>query len=772
MLACGVAVVVLTEALSLFTAISARNIAGLWCLLGCGALVMVVRWCRRPHVSIAGPALSGAERLMLATIVLIGAVTFITALLTPPSHVDSMVYRLPRMLYWAQHGSVEHYRTNVIAQLFMSPWVEFCFLHLYLLSGGDWYVGLVQWVCMAGSLVGVAQIAAYLGAPRKVQIFAALICATIPMGILQAHTTQVEYAVGFWLSVYVVFFLAWRQRATWPDALAAGAALGLAMLSKPTGYFFGFSFVLWTACAGLAQRRTKVLAQLVAMAAIALLINSGHFARNLQLFGDPLGARQLPSNRNTLFGVRALVSVMARNAAQQFVLPVAGWNRLLTSAVRAGHALAGVDADDRGTTVGGYRFGVGYRLHEDGVASPLHALLGAGTLLALGAVRRLRRQRTLVLYGLACLGASAVYCVFMKWEPYNARYHLPLLVLWSPLIAVTAATLLSRAMNNLLAILFVAQAIPALVVEPAHLWLGKRNVFAVARIDAGFRTSPWNRLACMEITEALRYAPIAWLGMLMSEVDCEYPFLRAVQARMPRPVRFVQVNVRNASRTIPSAMATPEYVMAWSGGAAPCRTIDGTTYVLAYAVGAKAVYERAGLGDVLSNALARAAVVQNGDFARGLAGWTIGPSGSTALVLGATAARDYVTAVQLTPGMTAEQAVAVRSGVVYKLSAAVRAPASGGHGMADYFGEHVLRWLDGATGTTFGALVSVQLPDGQRQMLHWPQTYGQWWRRELVFTNVLTGRADVMLSLPAQSRAPAGEFTQVQLRREPCGGAE
>jgi len=84
-----------------------------------------------------------------------------------------------------------------VRQLFNPPWAEFAMLHLALLGGDERWANGVQWFSMLGSLAGVSLIAKHLGAAARGQLFSALFCATIPMGILQAAGTQNDYVTAF-----------------------------------------------------------------------------------------------------------------------------------------------------------------------------------------------------------------------------------------------------------------------------------------------------------------------------------------------------------------------------------------------------------------------------------------------------------------------------------------------------------------------------------------------------------------------------------------------
>ena len=176
-----------------------------------------------------------------AAIAAIALIVLATALLSPPNTFDSLTYHMPRVMHWIAQQSVRHFPTAIDRQLWSPPWSEFVIAQFQILSGGDRFAGVVQFGSMLVGLVAVSLIAGQLGAPRRIQLLAALVAATIPMGILQASSTQTDWNVACWIACFPLAVLDLRGDAAHENRLSivsAGTALGLALLTKGTAILF------------------------------------------------------------------------------------------------------------------------------------------------------------------------------------------------------------------------------------------------------------------------------------------------------------------------------------------------------------------------------------------------------------------------------------------------------------------------------------------------------------------------------------------------------
>lgn len=441
----GVALTAMTELLSLAGMLSLWPLTGAWALL---IVVVAVACLVRRRRAAAGPRdepspWTRREVLALSCVVVIAAGTGLTALLAPPNTWDSMTYHMSRAAHWAQNRSVAHYPTHVTRQICYPPGAEYILTHLLILSGGDRLVNLVQWLAMLGSLVGVSLIAGHLGEGRPGRVFATVIAATIPMGILQASSTQNDYVLAFWIVCSVQFVLdATRAGGSRADVLLLGGSVGLAVLTKGTAYLFLPPFAVWFLLAGVRRMRWNVFGAALAVCVIAGTVNFGYWMRGYRLYGTPIPEGQQryeagntpPPVASGVYSASTLLSNVVRNTSLHL-----GTNhrasRWVENGARRALTAAGLDPDDPRTTFDDTRFRVPFELfHEDTAGNLAHLLLFAFACIGLLMWKGPGRGRA-ILYALAVIGAFLLFCFLLRWSPWHSRLHLCLFVLSAPLVA-------------------------------------------------------------------------------------------------------------------------------------------------------------------------------------------------------------------------------------------------------------------------------------------------------------------------------------------------
>jgi hypothetical protein len=425
---CGCYLAAVTESLSLAHAITPLAVLAAWTAPACACLIWILIHGREMRdvflrVRLRSTALlkrlDRVEWICLIGIAAAVAATGLTALLSPPNTGDAMDYHMPRVSEWILRRSVGLFPTHYLAQ------------HFYLLAGDDRFSNLVQWFNYGGSILAVSLVAKLLGGNQRSQVVSALLCATLPQGVLAASGAKNDWTATFWLVVSCVFLLRWcrAEEPRWRDALLAGLALGLAVLTKGTTYLFA-PFIL-LGCLGSIQRRPMLRRawQLAFLPLLVVLLNAPQYARNYELSGSPIGFSSPNGDayevwRCTSYTPQRIAANVIRNAALHLGTRSNRVNGTITNVLAAGIRMLGVDPNDPATTWSNSPFRVNaYSVDEFFAGNPLHLLLiVCATAWILWRWRHFSRAQ--VCFMLGVIGAYVLFCAMIPFSRWAARLHL------------------------------------------------------------------------------------------------------------------------------------------------------------------------------------------------------------------------------------------------------------------------------------------------------------------------------------------------------------
>lgn len=355
--------------------------------------------------------------------------TFIQGLFSAPNTTDSMVYHLPRVMYWVQDHTL--FQDSIRNEHdFMAPFAEYLILHLYLLSNGDRMLFFSQWLAFVFTILLSFLIARRLGATNQVSKVIVLFVATLPIGVLQATSTQTDMITTIMFLLAFYYALVVSKSPNLVNSILFGFSVGLGMLTKATFVIYIIiPFVL------LAYLTFKEWRKYLLLMAISLLIVSvvqiRFLQQNIRLYGNITGQQSIYKGgyTNEQINIAVVTSNSIRNTLLH--LPIPFISQKAQEAVVRLHSLIGLDINDPKTTYYDTKFTVLPIIYpqEDIVSNPLHMLIiiFAGILLIYKKFRMLLKVNIILLYVLV-VGSFVVFSIILKWQPFHSRLQIPFFI--------------------------------------------------------------------------------------------------------------------------------------------------------------------------------------------------------------------------------------------------------------------------------------------------------------------------------------------------------
>ena len=568
------------ELLSLDRRFAAGPVLAWWLIAVLGLLAWV--W-RRPPDREALRVRVPRDRLV-RVLVTIGAmlllVTGLVAVLTPPNTWDCISYHLPRQMYWIQNQSVAHYPAVDLRQLEMPPLAEFVGAQLMLLSGSDHQANLVQWFSYAIGALAASAVARDLGAGARGQALAGFLTLVNPAAATQAENAKNDLVVALWaLSLAWIAARIWvSKRCGLKEAAFVGAALGLLLLTKGTGFLAALPLCAVVGAGAIRARGIRSVRWGLAMILVAAALNGPHWVRNQHAFGSPLAlpvARGGHDLANTKHSPAALASNVIRNVTLHTNTPWRGINAWEERVVMRAHRRLGLTTNDPATTMSGSPwFVVDTTWYRDGSnGSPLHLLLVfvVGGSLILGA-RRLVARPAWPLY-FAPFVALIAFCWLLKWQPWHARLQIPLLALVAPLAGAVLDTRW-RAIIGCVA-LGLLQTVPALLHNEAKPLVGPESIVGQSRHEILFRTQADVSESSVAAVKLLADLHPRIVAIGIPGYRCEYNMMRLVLDKL-RPAPALHALRPNFPPGVPQPTAMPDAALVLSNRAAVPLQVAGT----------------------------------------------------------------------------------------------------------------------------------------------------------------------------------------------------
>ena len=430
----------ITEILSLGNLITRQGILVAWLILtGLSVIWMLFKFKGKQKSKQLGVVLewirqiSWIERLIILSIGFILIVTLIIAIKAPPNNYDSMTYHMARVVHWIQNKSVKFYPTSIPRQNYSMPLAEYMILHLQLLSQSDQYANLVQWSGFGVAILAAAEVAKQIHVSRSGQLIAAFFTATLPVAILQSTSTQNDLITGLFCMMFAIYLFKTTNSLKLNDALYAGLSLGLAILTKGTAYLY--CGVIGLVIGGYSifsigpSLRLKLMRIFGLIIIFAIILNSGIYYRNIDLYSHPLSTATSRIT-NDKISIKVIYANLVRNGTMQLAVPVPRVNEILTSKVITHLGDAASDPD---SSFPGSIFQIQYLINEDEAGNLLHFILLLVVILMIPWIKTANKE-PLYLYAGVVIFSAVIFSLFIKWQPWGNRLLLPIFFLGAPVV--------------------------------------------------------------------------------------------------------------------------------------------------------------------------------------------------------------------------------------------------------------------------------------------------------------------------------------------------
>ncbi len=158
-------------------------------------------------------------------------------------------------------------------------------------------------------------------------------------------------------------------------------------------------------------------------------------------------------------------------------------------------------------------------------------------------------------YSVSVTGAFLLFCLYLRWQPWHSRLHLPFFVLWSPFIGVVLSNIPKHKIINSVFVFIIFASLSYVFFSNARPLLRGKNIFNTTRIDQYFKTRPEIKETYMRMSKAVNDSGCSNVGLSLGVDDWEYPFWVLLQ-RHNRNFRIEHVNVDNVSQ---KKAATPAF---------------------------------------------------------------------------------------------------------------------------------------------------------------------------------------------------------------------
>ena len=347
-------------------------------------------------------------------------------LIVPPNNFDAHSYHLSRIIQWLGNGNVDHFPTRHIQQLYHNIFGEYLVMHTFLLSGADRYSGFVQFLASLGSILAITLLAKRLGASRRAQILCGTLLMTLPIGILESTTVQVDYVACFFFISFVYFGYEAIEAPRRGTLIAMAASLAFGAFSKYTILMYALPFSIYFGINFFQKRGLWSTLKIVGLfISVIALVFTPFMTRNYDFFGNvlsPVEGYGLEVEKLSVedFSLLATTSGIIKNVSLHVGLPFNNYNTFLERLITTVHGIIGFNVNDQ--RYGMDIFTVRFDVHEDMVPNNIHLIVLASSFLALFFVKK---RFPLKWLAFCAFVGFVIFCTMMVFQLWSTRTHMP-----------------------------------------------------------------------------------------------------------------------------------------------------------------------------------------------------------------------------------------------------------------------------------------------------------------------------------------------------------
>jgi hypothetical protein len=144
------------------------------------------------------------------------------------------------------------------------------------------------------------------------------------------------------------------------------------------------------------------------------------------------------------------------------------------------------------------------------------------------------------------VSAFLLFCLIVRYQPWNSRFHLPLFILFCPVAGLVLEHFLKQKSIIIGIVLFLG-AMPWLFLNVQHPWLGGRSIWKQPKPAQYFYKRPSLAIPFIVASEHIKSMGCQQIGLVIGQDSWEYPWWALLSGR---DVRIEHVLVSNASASL------------------------------------------------------------------------------------------------------------------------------------------------------------------------------------------------------------------------------